>query len=187
MTYTRPPDNTYILGHEPPSGGMGPLCPTCGLSTWVELGGGPHPSNYHPNCDLRAIPEVDIVCDLNKGIPLHDGHAERLKAIHFLQHLRWPEVVPFLKDALRVLKPGGSLFIFVTDLDYVFERVQREGFTKFTRECIWGEMEHIGDFHQCGFNQQSMIDVLLETGFNRVEFLGWCWPWEIRFCAWKGD
>lgn len=174
-----PPDGYW--GSRPPGFGAGPPCEECGLSTHVELGGGnTDPDCCHPNIDLRPLPGVDIVADLNQGIPLHDRHAQILRTVHMPQHLHYDRVKPFFKECYRILRRKGMFWIMVTDLDYVFEKIRQQGFTDDWVRCIWGEQEHEGDFHTHGFNFNYLAQLLEQSGFVQIRHKGWSQPWEFK-------
>lgn len=180
----RPPDGYH--GIRPPGFGTGPICEVCGLSSYVELGGGnTDPECCHPNIDLRALPGVDIVHDLNRGIPFHDEHAMILRTIHMPQHLHFQNVKPFFKECHRVLRHKGMFWLMVTDLDYVFEKIRQEGFNDSWTRSIWGEQEHQGDFHTHGFNFQYLAKLLEEAGFKQIRHKGWSQCWEFKIQAFK--
>ena len=53
------------------------------------------------------LPGVDLVHDLNKGIPFADNTVDYVYALHFLEHVN--DLVFVMKEICRVLKPGGTL------------------------------------------------------------------------------
>lgn len=81
----------------------------------IELGGG---ANRHPlaqvNVDARQCftpdgrPTVDIPdVDFNKPLPLMDAEWDVVICQYALEHLSFRNVLPFLKEVWRILKPGG--------------------------------------------------------------------------------
>jgi len=67
--------------------------------------------------------------NLKYGIPLPDSSAEFIFTSHSLHHLYRDEAQALLADALRVLRPGGTIRIAVPNLEYIFslyERGERE-------------------------------------------------------------
>lgn len=183
-TPVHPPDGYW--GTRPPVFSNSPACPVCGKGVCVELGGGStDPQCCHPNIDLRAAPGVDIVADLNKGIPLHDEHASVIRTIHMPQHLHKGNVEPFFKECYRVLRHRGQMWIMVTDLEYVFEKIKQDGLNRFAIECIWGEQEHEGDFHTHGFTWPYLRSLLEGAGFIQIKHKGWSQPWEFKVRCFK--
>jgi len=69
-----------------------------------ELFGGPNPPGY---CNH----------DLRNGIPVPTGAAEVVYSSHVLEHLVPEHAGPFLREAHRALRPGGTLRVVVPDLE----------------------------------------------------------------------
>lgn len=78
-------------------------CGTTGKPNWV-------------NVDMAGGPNVNLICDLRKRIPLADGSARGIFCEHFLEHLDYSEEVPFfISECHRILRPGGVIRIIVPD------------------------------------------------------------------------
>ena len=154
------------------------ICSECGKSDAIELGGGSteffQATNlsacpiFRPNIDIRQHPNVDIVCDLEKGIPFHSNHASQLRAVHLIQHFFYRNVPHFFDESYRVLKSGGHLFIMVSDLEYVFKCVLENGFNESHLQAIWGEGDYPSDFHHTGFTYQLVVEHMKKAGFINI-------------------
>ncbi len=60
--------------------------------------------------DIKPFPGVDVVTDLNiTPWPWVDDACEEIAAIHLVEHLK--DLISFMNECHRVLKPGGSLYI----------------------------------------------------------------------------
>jgi SAM-dependent methyltransferase len=57
--------------------------------------------------DQVDLDSVDVVCDLDRGIPLPDGSVDEIHSCHFLEHVADLRFV--LGEMIRVLKPGGTI------------------------------------------------------------------------------
>jgi len=84
---------------------------------WLNLGCGPRTPRDWINCDISAVPGVDVAMDIRCGMPFRSGSIECVAAIHVLQDLSWDEIAPALAELHRVLKDGGVLRLAVPDLD----------------------------------------------------------------------
>lgn len=78
----------------------------------IDLGGGANPQPGFLNIDMRDLPQVDIVQDLEiQPWPLPDGCAELVMASHLLEHINPAKFgfIRFMDEIWRILKPGGQL------------------------------------------------------------------------------
>ena len=75
------------------------------------LGGGNIKKEGYTNLDILPLENVDIVADLNKGIPLEDNTVETILANNILEHL--PDTMAIMKEMWRVCKPGATVVIKV--------------------------------------------------------------------------
>lgn len=174
-------------GDPPPPGGYGPICEKCNLSTWVEVGGGGAADVYHPNIDVQNIPNVDVVQDLENGrLPLHNEHAERVKMIHIINHVSHYAAKSLLKESFRILKPGGSIYMMVSDTDFLFERIKEDGFIEAWLNGLYhAPTDSKEGFHKWAYNFTSIKKELEEAGFSSVEHLGFYNRWEFKCQAIK--
>ena len=79
--------------------------------TKINLGGGQHKKPGFATIDILQIPEVDIVADLEKGIPLPDNAVEEIIALSILEHLS--DTVFIMEEIYRVCKNNAVLTITV--------------------------------------------------------------------------
>ena len=176
------------VGTPPPQdGGFGQLCDQCGESSWIELGGGGAVDSYRPSIDIRRLPGVDIVQDLSQGIPFHDGHATRIKTIHVLNHMPYVAAQFMLRECYRVLRPLGTLFIMVTDMGFILERILVDGPRDAWMTSLYGTRgdTHKDDFHYWGYTVPSLHEELTKVGFSQIEHLGHFNAWELKMIATK--
>jgi len=75
----------------------------------LNLGGGREKLHGYLNLDILDFEEVDIVCDVVKGIPLADNSVEEIVANHFLEHI--PDTFKVMSELYRVSAPGAILRI----------------------------------------------------------------------------
>jgi SAM-dependent methyltransferase len=82
----------------------------------LDLGGGGNPQPGFVNIDVRKLPEVDIVHDLEKfPWPLPDESVGFMIASHVLEHIdpAHGNFLKFMDECWRVLKPGAEFMIAV--------------------------------------------------------------------------
>jgi predicted SAM-dependent methyltransferase len=70
------------------------------------------------NVDIQALPGVDVVADVTKGLEFIN--VEAIFAEHFLEHLALGDAVAFLLESHRVLAPGGWLRLSTPNLEWVW-------------------------------------------------------------------
>jgi predicted SAM-dependent methyltransferase len=78
------------------------------------------------NADVKNGPGVDLACDIRDGLPLAKESVDYIVSIHALPELPLPDLMPALKELLRVLKPRGTLRLGLPDLDRAID-AYREG------------------------------------------------------------
>ncbi len=77
----------------------------------IDLGCKDHKREGFIGLDIVPGSGVDIVHDLNKGIPFKNGEVDEVFASHFLEHVDNP--VFLVQEIHRVLKKGGIATIVV--------------------------------------------------------------------------
>jgi len=84
---------------------------------YANLGCG---ARSHPdwiNIDIAPQRPGVIAHDLSKGIPLDDASCDAVYHAHLLEHLRRADALRFIRDCLRVLKPGSIVRVATPDLE----------------------------------------------------------------------
>ncbi len=155
--------------------GMKLLEPGCGrgefLQHYKELGLDVYGIDISPDAPSyqRDIPVC--VCDVeNENIPFPDDMFNVIYSKSFLEHLRYPE--RYLKEAFRILKPGGLSLTLVPDWEanykiYFDDYTHRTPFTKVSLEDI---------YKICGFTRVNVIK------FRQLPVV-WRYPALNVFCA----
>lgn len=84
----------------------------------VDVGCGAAKPEGFVGVDARPLPGVDVVHDVRRGLPFDEGSVGQLRVQDFLEHLRpGREIVNFMREAYRVLAPGGWLTAAVPSTD----------------------------------------------------------------------
>ena len=84
---------------------------------YANLGCG---ARSHPdwiNIDIAPQRPGVIAHDLSQGIPLDDASCDAVYHAHLMEHLRRADALRFMRECLRVLKPGGVLRVATPDLE----------------------------------------------------------------------
>jgi len=152
-----------------------------------------HDLNLHLGCGRNIkpgwinvdsfAPEADLRLDLREPLPFGDDSAAIVHSEHFLEHLEYPdEVCHLLKEAFRVLAPGGRLSVVVPDtapalIAYVkgdAEAFRRQGEHFQPAWCnTWMHQlnYHLrqGKEHKYAYDFETLATILAEAGFASIE------------------
>lgn len=63
------------------------------------------------NLDIRPLPNVHIIRDIKRGIPVNDKTFDLIVAFHFIEHFEAEDLIFIMDEFWRVLKDKGILFI----------------------------------------------------------------------------
>lgn len=124
---------------------------------------------------------ADLTLDLRKKVPFLDNSCAIIYSEHFLEHLDYPnEAVSFLKECLRVLKPGGIFSVGVPDTEWPMRAYfdpDNTGYFKYAKK-IWHpkwcvtRMEHINfHFSQDGQHKFAYDFETLEYILKKCRFI----------------
>lgn len=121
---------------------------------------------------IKLSPDLKIsTFDLENGkIPFEDNYFDVIYSKSFLEHIRIPEI--FLKEAYRVLKPGGVIISLVPDWEAQYQK-------------FYDDYTHVSPFTSLGLN-----DIKLSVGFQDVEVyklrqlpIVWKYPFLNYLCS----
>lgn len=100
----------------------------------LNLGSGEYRLEGWVNIDIRELPEVDLVYDLNRGIPFGNNIIDEIVASHVLEHIENPHFL--MNEMLRVCRPNAVVEIRVP-LDQIWQKEHLTYFYEdwFDRNC----------------------------------------------------
>lgn len=120
--------------------------------------------------------------DAVKGLPMQDESADALYSSHMLEHLDRNEAGEFLKEAFRILRPGGIVRIAVPDIEKKIaiynEAGDADAFLESTLLCVprprsFAERLRLllvgTRHHQWMYDGNSLSRLLQRFGFVRAE------------------
>jgi SAM-dependent methyltransferase len=141
--------------------------PTGSTSLRLNLGCGKQRLPGYTAVDLDGEP--DIKSDVRK-LPLDDGVADEVMAIHVFEHLSFLDAAPALAEWFRVLKPGGLIVLEMPDL------------LRCCANILNGETPRLGIFglygeplgpdlmqHKWGWSTATLGQALRDAGFIKVK------------------
>lgn len=151
----------------------------------INLGCGHVSLPGYINVDFRALPDVDVVSDID-SLPFEDSSINEIYSAHVLEHLPQQRLKRLLPYWRSLLVPGGRFRAVVPDGeamlaqhasgDYSFEDL---------REVLFGGQEYQGDFHFNLFTPGSLSTLLSENGYSNIIVVekgrinGNCYEFEI--------
>lgn len=107
--------------------------------------------------------------DLAYGIPFPDASVAYIYTSHFMEHLFKKDAAALLKEARRVLKPGGVLRISVPDLEYALSLYAAGEKRRMLSDYFFVEdLESFLARHKYMYDFELLSEVLREAGFSDV-------------------
>jgi predicted SAM-dependent methyltransferase len=122
--------------------------------------------------DVRPETKPDIV-SLAQSLPtISNNSVQEIYYCHGIEHLRYAEVQPALREWRRVLIPGGVLRLAVPDfvaLVDIYENAYNGATLKSIRYAINGGQEYPDNIHYSVWDFFTLQDELIKAGFNEVK------------------
>jgi predicted SAM-dependent methyltransferase len=137
----------------------------------LDLGSGRSKPPGFVGIDLLLQPRIDLVHNLEAGLPFPANSVTEIRASHVLEHLPHRSAPRLLKDCFRVLIPGGKITIKVPDLQKVLEsflNLPEQKHWDNAWEWIFGNQQHVGQFHKTGFTNARLEKLLKDSGFKKI-------------------
>jgi predicted SAM-dependent methyltransferase len=104
---------------------------------------------------LQGWKNHDRDVDITKPLPYRDGTVDFILIEHCLEHVNCSDGFRFMEEALRILRPGGTLRVCVPML----ERIQE---VAHCRDLI------VNHGHQVIYSRETLINALQIAGFETV-------------------
>lgn len=102
-----------------------------------------------------------------------DNTFEKIYASHILEHLSYYQELPLaLLEWKRILKPGGSIFLSVPDMDIICKFISDESLKIkdiiYAMRMLFGGQTNTHDYHKVGFNFRILHWYLEQAGFEQI-------------------
>jgi predicted SAM-dependent methyltransferase len=137
----------------------------------LHIGSGRERLEGWVNIDAQALPGVDVVADVTKGLQFEN--VEAIFAEHFIEHLPLGEAIGFLREAWRVLARKGWVRLSTPNLDWVWaSHYQLAGEPEDKRiAALRLNRAFHGWRHQFLWNREMLGEALAACGFTGAR---WC-------------
>jgi SAM-dependent methyltransferase len=166
------------------------------LNRCLEIGPGDTRISGFETLNILGGNHVDYVCDASRKLPFGDDTFEIIYASHILEHIPWFKIEEVLREWARILRPGGSLEIWVPDglkickalVDYELlgiNDIEKDGWYRFNpNKCpykwISGRLFTYGDgtgnpchpnWHRALFTPQYVKQLMSNVGLINVRLM----------------
>ena len=130
-------------------------------SSWIHIDGGDHP-HLHSH-DITTL-------------PFPDGAAQEIYASHLLPYFDREEARPLLAEWLRVLEPGGTLRLAVSDFETI-AKLYAAGSYSLDRFLgpLFGRwpMGEATVYHKTSYDFDSLKELLEGSGYTEIQRYDW--------------
>lgn len=139
----------------------------------LNIGCGHRRIEGYVGIDAVERPGADMVAPAHQ-VPLPDGCADEVLAVHLLEHLLPWEAPVALAEWLRLLKPGGQLVLELPDLRKCCENILTGRAGKHADQLgMWGlfgdnRLEDPFMMHRWGYTPETLTALLRQVGFTDV-------------------
>lgn len=157
---------------------------------YLEIGPGLKPIDGFEALNIVWTPGVDYVHSATRDLPFADNSFDMVYASHILEHIAWYQVPATLAEWYRIVKPGGTIELWVPnglEIARAFVRaedgepnaIDRDGWYRFNPDrdpAAWaaGRLFSYGDgegtrghfnWHLALFSERYLANLLVDAGF----------------------
>jgi len=162
----------------------------------LEIGPGKNRINGFETLNAVWSRNTDYIYNASKKLPFKDNTFNLIYASHILEHIPWYKSEKTIQEWARILKPGGTIEIWVPDalkIAKAFIKAEEsdsvefklDGWFKFNPEknsAIWfnGRIFSYGDgkgnkrsfnWHMSAYSTGLLSKLLNDSGFNQIEIM----------------
>jgi len=142
----------------------------------INIGSGTTNIDGCLNLDVRQLPNVDFVVDLEKSdLPFSDNFFATIYAIDVIEHITYRRVRQLFKELHRVLNKGGRLIVRTPDMELIAKYVLDRRFPGVHGDLfetmswyIYGEQDYPENTHRTAFTKETLRQLLESAGFAVV-------------------
>lgn len=125
----------------------------------VNLGAGKNALKGFVNVDIEEFGGGYVKADV-RHLPFEDNYADYILARQVLEHIPFREVIPTLKEWVRVLKPKGRMVVTCPDFNQMAERwlsveFSPENYYELV-QGVYGNQQHDHEYHISAITPQFL-------------------------------
>lgn len=139
----------------------------------LHLGCGKRYIPGYVHIDAIDYPHIDHVSSIDNLSFIQTSTVEVIYTCHVLEHFKRREIPRVLEEWHRVLMPGGTLRISVPDFDALTRVYSATGDLGLVIGPLFGRQDYLYNIHYNVFDERSLRDALLTTGFTSVQRYDW--------------
>ncbi len=143
----------------------------------IELGGGdcPNPASTI-NVDVRPGEKVHFTVDFeSENWPIQTEEWDAVFSQYCLEHVSWRCVSNFLKETLRIIKPGAKAVFVIPNTEAQLQWIQKnpagwdgKGIFDSASCVLFGDQDYPANAHKSYFSPVIVHDLFQKAGFERV-------------------
>jgi len=134
----------------------------------LEVGGGGVPT-FRPCMDIRPLPTVDIVSNLEEPFPIQDEFFGSVFGNYVIEHLSWRKVRQFVSECHRILKPGSKCVMVTANTKAQCIRAINEDLPiDEASSLLFGGQDYPDNTHKNFLSPEYAIKIFKEGGFYDV-------------------
>ena len=139
----------------------------------LHLGSGKRYLPGFTHIDIADFPHINYISPVDKLDFIPDSSVQEIYCAHTLEYFDRHEVSGVLYEWLRILSPGGKLFLTVPDFDALLGIYGKTSSLSTIIGPLFGRWinpnEKIPIFHRTVWNEKDLRNVLEEVGFTDVQ------------------
>lgn len=125
--------------------------------------------------------ECDLTLDLTQPLPFPDNCVSVIYSSHLLEHFEYADLVKFLKECLRILKPGGVFSAAVPNARIYLEAYQNSvgfdpslfcryepSYNGNSRMDYVNYIAYMGSHHRYMFDEDNLLALLEKFDFKNI-------------------
>ena len=131
----------------------------------------PIPTYTCTNIDIRQLPGIDKVCDIEQ-LSFGDEEFDYILASDVIEHFPISKTETLLKEWIRVLKQGGMIEFRLPNVAAIFKQYEDGGHNaRHTSWLLYGGQDYPTNFHYVGFDRKFFKEECHKVGLQEIHYM----------------